>query len=1080
MLKTLLFVICCSFINFLFSFFLSAQRLNTKQYTIRDGLTQNETEYLFIDHQRQLWITTFNSGVVRFNGQEMKAYTKKQGLSNNYVTDIGQDKYHYVWIATQNGLNRFDGQHFKYYLTNDSLYAEIEAIAIDSNSRVWFFQKGKGLGYIENEQIFFVHKSLGSLESSIQVFSMLADSKQGIWISTLYQGIFLYNPSKKTYQQFLYEDLPFNKIYTFKKFKNEGLIVGTDKGIFIFSDGNFKLSQYIFANRQPVYALLEDSDESIWASTFLGVYHFNKRNNRLNFYNENNGLSNKIYDIIEDIEGGIWFSSSEGIFRLNNRVFETYTTEYGLLSNHVSKIGLVKDSSIWLCSELGLSYIDKDNKINNIIRDELNDFPGPLATHHDRFEVYVFGNDGGLYLKDNTFNFRKISLYKGPRPHWAILNDQGELFLGGGFGVSKFDGLEYSVILSDEDLDYSEVNALALDRWGNLWIATEGSGLFRYKDDQIKNIDFESHLPNKVVTAILADTEGNIWFGTNGNGIFKIHNYEVNEPIFQVIGFEEYELSGDNILGLCEDAQHSIWITTNLGISKITSLEKDLIIVENYKEEEGLKERQIYPNAIIKGIHNSLWVGTTGGLVHINSSKKIYPNSSPKIYISDIKLFFENIDWKKNGNIINTWTNLPDKKISLHYKDNHLDFKFVAVSFNVPEKIRYQWKLEGFQEQWTPLSKRREAIYPNLPYGNYVFKVRACNGGNICSDTASFSFRIKPPPHRTPYATAIIILVIGLLIYIFIKRQIKNLKISQNDLEQKVKERTTEIESKKAEIEYQAQKLSKALKEIDLQNQELINANNEIKKSIDFASKIQKAFFVSESELKQTFAHSFILSMPRNLIASDFLWLHGDSKYMYLALADCSGIRVSGGFLALIGNMCLDNTVKDNFGLDPASLLSIINDNMLNILDEKDVEINTAMDLVLCRIDFKARELIFSGARRPLIYIKNNELKLVRGSFFSTGMNYNDMKATFENTKVRLDGDVSIYLFSDGFPNQTGGSNKSKYKISNFKKLLHNIHHENMNEQSIQLRQEFYSWLSGNIQTDDILVSGINLTKELK
>lgn len=1044
---------------------LNGQQLSIKHYTVKDGLSQNETRNLWIDQRGHLWIMTYNTGVIRFDGQNMQIYDKKRGLSNNYVTGIAQDKDQNIWISTKNGLNCFNGQTFESFLSNDTVYAEIEGLLADSLGQIWFVHKTKGLGVIRAKEIQFIGKLK---EGFTQFLSIGLDLQQNIWIATVYNGIFIYNPAKKQFSNLKYAQLPFNKLYNLERKQAKSLLLATDRGLFTLKEGRFSQQQYPLTRNKRTYNTLIDSKNGLWVSSLSDIYHFEQQGETF-LYGAANGLSNKIYDMIEDREGGIWFSSDEGLFRLNNQVFNIYNNIPDI--THIGKSA----EAIWFCTQTGLLTLNRAEQFKKIDYEPLNSFPGPLVTHPKRSQIYIFGESGALYTSSGANRFQKVKSFKGQKPQVALMNEAGQLFLGGGFGLIRFEKGLSDTLLTSEDLNYSGLNAIILDKRNILWLATEGNGLLKYAAGQVQKIDIENNLPNKAVTTVLDDSQGNIWFGTQGNGFFKIHAEDIDNPALKVTGFEEYDLASSNIIGLNEDPEGNIWVTTQLDISKIISLENDVIRIESYGYEEGLPQFQIYPNTISKGFKQDLWIGTTKSLININTKDKVYSSIAPDIYINKVKLFFEEVNWNQFAETVERWTGLP-QNLSLNYKKNHLAFDFVGVSFNIPEKMQYQWRLQGLEEEWTPLSKRSEAIYPNLADGEYTFLVKACNGGNICSEVASFRFEIAPPPHKTPYAAVLVILVIGASIYLFIKRQIKNLKVSQTALELRVKERTREIESKKAEIEYQSQELARAFKEIDDRNQALTNINAEVSRSIDFASKIQKAFFISEDDLKKTLPDSFLISIPRSVVTSDFFWLQRHKNYLYLCLADCTGTGVSGAFLALIGHACLSDGVRENVGLDPASLLQIINKAMLDILEGRDVEINTAMDLALCRIDLERKELVFAGAKRPLVYVKDNKLQVIRGSFFSTGIRYSKMESSFKNHTIDLKEKVQIYLFSDGFPNQVGGTNKTKYKMSNFKKLLLEVSQQDIEKQGNEIRKSFHSWLAGNAQLDDVSVGGFDLS----
>ena len=195
---------------------------------------------------------------------------------------------------------------------------------------------------------------------------------------------------------------------------------------------------------------------------------------------------------------------------------------------------------------------------------------------------------------------------------------------------------------------------------------------------------------------------------------------------------------------------------------------------------------------------------------------------------------------------------------------------------------------------------------------------------------------------------------------------------------------------------------------------------------------------------------------------------------MYVA-ADCTGHGVPGALMSMIGNTLLNDIVTKSKNLNPGEILNQLNKGIVRTLKQKgnNVLSQDGMDIALCEINLNTLLLKFSGAQRPLYLIREANLIIAKGDSFSIGGTSFDQKKNFQVQQFQLSKDDSIYLFSDGYPDQFGGEKNKKYLIGKFKKYLLSIQHIPMIEQETLLRSELYNWMGDEEQVDDILVIGI-------
>jgi sigma-B regulation protein RsbU (phosphoserine phosphatase) len=280
------------------------------------------------------------------------------------------------------------------------------------------------------------------------------------------------------------------------------------------------------------------------------------------------------------------------------------------------------------------------------------------------------------------------------------------------------------------------------------------------------------------------------------------------------------------------------------------------------------------------------------------------------------------------------------------------------------------------------------------------------------------------------------------------RKLIEDLKVANQTLEQKVIERTQKIETQ----------------------------NREITSSIQYASRIQNALLPPNEELKRLLPSYFILSKPRDIVSGDYYWLASKDDKVIIAVADCTGHGVPGAFMSILGVSFLNEIVNKAVTIRANEILNQLCGQVIKSLHQtgKKDETRDGMEMGLCVMDFSKNKLQFSGAFRPLYLIRDNELKEFRGDSMPIGI-YEEEDQSFSNTEVLFQKGDIIYLFTDGYVDQLGGTERKTFRSKNFKKLLIEIHNLPMHEQKKVLDNNYKAWRGEIDQVDDILIVGIKI-----
>ena len=261
-----------------------------------------------------------------------------------------------------------------------------------------------------------------------------------------------------------------------------------------------------------------------------------------------------------------------------------------------------------------------------------------------------------------------------------------------------------------------------------------------------------------------------------------------------------------------------------------------------------------------------------------------------------------------------------------------------------------------------------------------------------------------------------------------------------------------------------------------LREKEIVEINSrEINESIQYAKRIQASILPPMQRLKEAFIDSFIYYEPKDVVSGDFYWYEKVKDKPLFAVIDCTGHGVPGAFMSIIGYTQLNEIVTQQKTNDPGLILReldkrvkiALNQNSLNGKNSKD-----GMELGLINIDFEQNKLEFAGAMRPLYLVRQGELKIFKGSKFSIG-GISRREKEFATSRINILPGDSIYLFSDGYPDQFGGPNGKKFMTRNVADMLRSISHLPMMEQNKVVKHTIQEWMKNEEQIDDILICGI-------
>jgi len=410
--------------------------------------------------------------------------------------------------------------------------------------------------------------------------------------------------------------------------------------------------------------------------------------------------------------------------------------------------------------------------------------------------------------------------------------------------------------------------------------------------------------------------------------------------------------------------------------------------------------------------------------------------------------------------IINNTPYDPSEAIRLKWGKYRVLIDFVGINLSNPEQVTYQFKLDGYEDEWSDISNVPFAYYRKVEDGDYTFMLRACDGNGNCSvEPLTLDINVKIPIWKAWWFIVSIVVLVLATIFIIFKIRERNQKAIQEYLQRQLDERTREVVMQKEEIEIK---------------------NRDITDSINYAQRIQASILPPIKKLHDAFTGSFVFYQPRDIVSGDFYWYEkiSENKFMVVC-ADSTGHGVPGAFMSMIGTTLIKDICLRSGIITPSQVLTTLDNEVREALNQN-VETNGSndgMDIIVSEVDMKTYKFKVSSAMRPVIIYSGGEQIYVKGSRSSIGGQLDEgrLEKDFIDQEFQLKKGDIIYMFSDGYPDQFGGPLGRKFKMVRLKNLLRDIHDKPMDEQYNYIKSNFFLWKEDMDQVDDVLFMGIKL-----
>jgi len=810
--------------------------------TVKENIFQRPITTMALDKHGFIWIGTEGAGLYRFNGSSYTYYRHDindvNSINSNSISSLFLDDSGKLWIGTDAGLCFFNEKQnafsrFKTYNQDSSLE--------DNYTNVLCFAKYEDKFLIGTyDGVKELNMQRGSIEdyalSGFSVLDLQFSTKGNLYIATS-QGLKLerYHQSEEIIDVHLTDSYAKEHITSIHIDKNENIWAGT------LMSGTFKADlkkpRITFSKLDIVESttmdIVSSANNVFIAVENEGLVILDMTGEVVKYYQynieDNNGIgSDSVWSMLFDNENRLWLGYYEnglGFFDQHHNKFKSIqreNTKNSIQTNDIKAFAKTNDGEIWIAQINAVDILNTNTKkITNVYGSSDSKYKG---LKKDLYIENIFidskGNvwlatwgHGIFFLEKGTKTFRNFTkkstsgVLKTNKVRCFSEDGDGNIWIGSFLeGVYFFDPKKDKIQVpngasyANSEIIDKDVKVMYYDSSGYIWIGTS-SGLYHIEknntgtylvtahNNEISS-KFSGHPSSSRILDIYETQDGTLWCGTNGGGLFQFNRDKLD---FERLELEGYDLSFVN--AIFEPIKNELWVSSKQGILKIDRESKDVI---QFTVNDGLLENFLIDRAVILDHNNLFYLGTKSGINTIEPQHIIYNPYLAKPYLKDVKLFNKKVNKRDKDSPLEV--KRDTSVISLKHNQTVLTIDYEAISYTRPEKNKYAYFLQGFEENWNYVGSKTSATYTNLEPGDYMFKLKAANNDNIWNDaSAILKIHVLPPWWKTLWAYLLYFLLLSFFVfgimYLYRKR---------------VNERNTfrlERERRKQKVELQQQKL---------------------------------------------------------------------------------------------------------------------------------------------------------------------------------------------------------------------------------------------------------------------------------
>lgn len=764
-----------------------------------------------------------------------KNWTTADGLPGMTITCIIQDTKGYIYIGTYDGLVRFDGVEFTVFnRSTDPKYdfSSVRSIFEDSNGNIWVGHNSEGVScFSKDGNIRMYNTESGITNNSVR--AICEDLEHNIWLGTA-SGICYITPQNEIKIPDGLSELGQETILVSKLFCDTAgrmwITTSIENDLFVYTHKKVERYTGITKIKNPsVNEVRQDKTGAFWFGVAPHYAVRIKETEETVFNIGHDHTEGTVVNAIkQDSAGNYWFATDSGLTIIHNGIYTYYDKRNGIPDDYINDVMQDQEGNMWLVYNRG--------GIEKLSQGKFRTISMPITVNaiceDTTRSVFWLGADDGLYCyKDNKFITNEITeKLKGSRVRHVEMTKDNELLISSYSDISqvfvKPNGA-IKILTEKDGLAGSKCRVAIKTTNDDYYIGTtKGITIIDHKTGEFINLTRASGLSNEFIMALYEDKEGNIWVGTDGAGIYILNNKEIvkhystdeglsGNVIFKILNVEgqihidtgagvsiydeekgsfinfnsKNGLGTDGIFQTLSDYTQTLWMTSNKGILSTTlsellayeSGEKDKISVRYYGTSDGLITGGVTSTSVsTKDSFGRIWFTLIDGFAIYDPVKSGKNQKAPKIEVQQYTIDNQTFDWHGEDIIMP-----PSAK--------RLSLKYTGLSFISSDSMRFRYKLLGFDTGYSNWTDIRMASYTNLKPGSYKFAIVSQNSDEVSSDPIFVNIVKKPYIWQLAWFWVIIALLIAGTIALSVLSKIQKMKKRQAELEQKVEERTRDL-----------------------------------------------------------------------------------------------------------------------------------------------------------------------------------------------------------------------------------------------------------------------------------------------
>jgi signal transduction histidine kinase/ligand-binding sensor domain-containing protein len=759
-------------------------------WTTDDGLPQNSVYAIVQTRDNYIWLATLD-GLARFDGVRFTVFNKSNspGISNNRFVYLYEDVNGDLWAGTeQSGVVRLhDGQFTSYGIEQGLTSLRVVWLSGDSNGNVIVYPPGMNPAVTwSGEKFVPAEPSVTSAPvppaASRSIFCGRDDTEIGCYVGGVYQR-FPYSDG--------FPDFNLSFFYNSARDSDGSIWIPSTDSRLLKVDTDRSFREYTPRDGLPDFPirmitggprsglLASNKDGSLWLTDVATM-----QNHLLTPQAPETILQpTEVRAAFEDRESNIWFGTTRGgLFRVKKQFITAYSKAQGLTENNVYPVYQDRRGVVWMGTTRGLfKYQDGTfSQVKDAPAGDINaiseDHAGRVLISDGQF-VWAIENDRVARVFEAAPQLRVIfALHE---------QDDGTLWLGGQGGLARLKDGVAQYYTTNDGLAGDEVKVIIGDGSGGMWIGSYG-GLTHYKDGQFTKWRETDGLPTHTIRSLYQDSDGVLWIGTYDGGLAR----------FKDGRFTAYSikngLHNDGVFQILQDNRNNFWIISNRGIYRVSKDElnefaagrRSSVSSIAYGKSDGMLNVECNGGRSPAGVKTSdgkLWFPTQDGVAVIDPENVTVNPNPPPVAIEGIKIDNQPVAVEKM---------LLPAAIEIDSTRQNFEIEYTALSFINSENTRFKYRLEGLQNDWVEAGTRRTAYYSFVPPGEYTFRVIAANSDGVWNEEGkSLRIKVLPPFYKTWWFLTLAALGVGGLAYSAFKlrlNQVENARRSQEEFSRKL------------------------------------------------------------------------------------------------------------------------------------------------------------------------------------------------------------------------------------------------------------------------------------------------------